>query len=91
MGTSSEHCCPAHPPPPTLTSRPLALTARIIQEQNVIQAKITPALAGDHRLEEDLRHQTEGSPIARGVHIIHARGGRGFFWGSPGTRWARTS
>jgi len=66
---------------PTLRSHPTTLTARVIQEQNVIQAKITPALAGDHRLEEDLQHQAEGSPIAgwSGSHkeggLGHARGG----------------
>lgn len=70
-----------HPPP---RSHPMALTARIIQEQNVIQAQVTPALAGNHGLEEHLQHQT-------GHHPWPGRPGwgGGLTWGSPGTRWAR--
>lgn len=60
----STHNRPTSPQPP-LPSHPL-LTARIIQEQDVIQAEIATALAGNHCLEEDLRHRTEGSRLARG-------------------------
>lgn len=76
---------PSASPPSPLTPRshPLTLTARIIQEQNVIQTKITPVLAGDHRLEKDLWHQTEVSPIAGGPG--HTRGGLlGLTWYSLG-------
>lgn len=61
-----EHPQPIHLPTAPLPSHPL-LTAWIIQEQDVVQAEIAMALAGNHRLEEDLRHRTEGSRLARGV------------------------